>query len=534
MRFSLSMTLLLVGLSLHAQYISSVTVPDSTYQRTDDNIWQLAQTITQEDLRHHMYILASDSFGGRELGTEGNLLAADYISNTFKDLGISTINNNQDYYQKVDFTWLSWADIKIHINGDRYKQLWDFISFPDKNQSADIQTNEVVFVGYGLDSDNYSDYAKANVKDKVVLFYDKEPKKKNGKYLTTGTSTPGMWSDSIQLKLAAAAKHGAKHALIIADNIKELVNNNRKQLLGPKVLLGPIDETTFAPINYTYISSTMAKALLGDQIQEVIKARKCIQKKGKYKPVNVKTDLHLTQQHRIRSVDGVNVAGMIKGSTFPDEYVLVSAHYDHIGKKGKDINNGADDNASGTSTVIELAQAFKIAQDNGLNPKRSVVFLLVTGEEKGLLGSEFYVEKPLVPLEQSIVDINIDMVGRIDKKYEENPEYIYVIGSDRLSTELHEVNEAVNRKYAHLTLDYTYNSEKDPNRFYYRSDHYNFAKKGIPAIFFFNGTHEDYHRPSDTVEKIAFDKMTDVARHIFTLTYTLADMDQAIKVNVTP
>ena len=211
--------------------------------------------------------------------------------------------------------------------------------------------------------------------------------------------------------------------------------------------------------------------------------------------------------------------------------MVISAHYDHLGKTGNDIYNGADDNGSGTTTVLEMAQAFALAKDMGVGPRRSVLCLLVTGEEKGLLGSEFYSENPLFSIENTVVNVNIDMVGRVDKKYENNPNYIYVIGSDRLSTDLHKINEDINQKYSHITMDYQYNSEKDPNRYYYRSDHYNFARKGIPAIFFFNGTHEDYHRITDTVDKINFDKMEKVGRHFFHTAWELANREERIVVD---
>ena len=214
------------------------------------------------------------------------------------------------------------------------------------------------------------------------------------------------------------------------------------------------------------------------------------------------------------------------------EIVVVSAHYDHIGKRGNAVYNGADDNGSGTTTVLEIAQAFAKAKADGVGPRRSVMMIWVTGEEKGLLGSDYYSEFPVFPLENTVVDVNVDMVGRVHEKYEDNPNYIYVIGADRLSTELHQINEAANDKYSNLVLDYTYNDENDPNRFYYRSDHYNFAKKGIPAIFYFNGTHADYHMISDTVEKINFEKMEKVGRLIFHTAWELANRDKRIEVDV--
>ena len=222
---------------------------------------------------------------------------------------------------------------------------------------------------------------------------------------------------------------------------------------------------------------------------------------------------------------GSNVGGMIEGSdpVLKDEYVFVTAHYDHLGKLAESIYNGADDNGSGTSTILEVAQSFAIAKAAGNGPKRSVVFIWVSGEEKGLLGSAYYVNDPIISLDQTIVDINVDMVGRVDEKYENNPEYIYVIGADKLSQDLHDINEAVNSNFNKLTLDYTYNDENDPNRYYYRSDHYNFAKNNIPVVFFFNGTHEDYHITTDTVEKINFEKMEKIGQHVFHLAWEIAN-----------
>ncbi len=198
-----------------------------------------------------------------------------------------------------------------------------------------------------------------------------------------------------------------------------------------------------------------------------------------------------------------NVVAFIEGSEFPNEYLVISSHLDHIGiNSNGEINNGADDDGTGTVALLEIAEAFKQAKDENQGPKRSIIFLHVTGEEKGLLGSKYYSEKPLYPLADTMVNLNVDMIGRVNPKRETNdPNYIYLIGADKLSQELHDISEATNKKYTQLSLDYTYNDEKDPNRFYYRSDHYNFAKKNIPVIFYFSGTHEDYHKPGDTLTK---------------------------------
>ncbi|MDB9988801.1 M28 family metallopeptidase [Flavobacteriaceae bacterium] len=229
-------------------------------------------------------------------------------------------------------------------------------------------------------------------------------------------------------------------------------------------------------------------------------------------------------------IDTENVVAIIEGSEKPEEYLVISSHLDHIGTHEGEINNGADDDGSGTVTLLEIAEAFQKAVADGKGPKRSVIFLHVTGEEKGLLGSAYYTNNPLYPLANTIANLNIDMVGRTDpKRVSNNPNYIYLIGSDRLSTELHEISEQVNKATVNIDLDYTYNAHDDPNRFYFRSDHYNFAKNNIPVIFYFNGTHDDYHKPTDTVEKIEFDLMETRARLIFATAWELANRAERIK-----
>jgi Zn-dependent M28 family amino/carboxypeptidase len=283
---------------------------------------------------------------------------------------------------------------------------------------------------------------------------------------------------------------------------------------------------------HIYITSSLAKDIIDNKSNEIIKSRNEIMSKGKLNPVTLKKSIKIKLKQNINILKSQNIIGYVKGASQTDQYVIVSAHYDHIGQRGDDVFYGADDNGSGTSTILELAQAFSKAAKEGYAPSRNIVFLLVTGEEKGLLGSEYYVNNPLFPLEQTIVDVNVDMVGRVDEKYKNNPEYIYVIGSDRLSSQLHKINETMNQRYTQLTLDYTYNDEKDPNRYYYRSDHYNFAEKEIPSIFYFNGVHEDYHKTTDTIDKINFEKMESVARLIFHTTWELANRLERINVDV--
>lgn len=226
-----------------------------------------------------------------------------------------------------------------------------------------------------------------------------------------------------------------------------------------------------------------------------------------------------------------NVLAYILGSEFPEEVLIISAHYDHLGKRGETVFNGADDNASGTSAVMEIAEAFQAALEDGHRPKRSILFLHLTGEESGLYGSRYYVSHPVFKMDNTVTNLNIDMIGRVDPKHEDKPEYIYLIGSDRLSGELHELAENVNKEHFGLKLDYTFNKENDPNRFYYRSDHYNFAQKGVPVIFFFNGEHDDYHKATDTPEKINYELLKLRADYIFYTAWELANRPERVAVD---
>ena len=227
--------------------------------------------------------------------------------------------------------------------------------------------------------------------------------------------------------------------------------------------------------------------------------------------------------------DSENVVAFIRGTEKPDEIVVISAHLDHEGIKNGKIYNGADDDGSGTVAILEIAEAFQMAAKNGKGPKRSILFLHVTGEEKGLLGSKYYTDvDPIFPLANTVCDLNIDMVGRIDARHKADPNYVYLIGSDKLSTELHNLSEAVNNKYTNINLDYKYNDENDPNRFYYRSDHYNFAKNNVPIIFYFNGTHADYHRPTDTPDKINYELLENRTRLVFHTAWEVANKETRI------
>jgi Peptidase family M28 len=247
---------------------------------------------------------------------------------------------------------------------------------------------------------------------------------------------------------------------------------------------------------------------------------------GRYSPLINPTIENMKSKGVMKSE---NVLGYIEGTSKKDEIIIISAHYDHIGSQAGVVFNGADDDGSGTVAMMEIAQAFAKAKKEGHPPLRSLLFIGFTGEEQGLLGSDYYTKTPIFDLRKTVCDLNIDMIGRIDRPHRKNPDYIYLIGSDKISLNLHYLSEGINQKTTHLKLDYTYNSESHPLQLYYRSDHYNFAKNGVPIIFYTSGLHDDYHKSTDDVEKIDFDILLKRSQLIFYTAWELAYREEGLK-----
>ena len=522
-----------LGNEIFGQYKSDVTKPDVSQPMIKDieiPRVRYAENITPRELKMHLDVLASPEFEGRETGTPGNDKAAAYISKYLYNLGIATITGADEYKQSVAFTFSKWLNNEIGINKTIYKHLWDYLVFPSDNPGENIDTDDIVFLGYGIDDEKYSDYKKAKVKGKVIMINKGEPMRNDSISFITGTSQLSAWSSDMGKKLKIAKEKGVKAVLIIDNDIKKTLEVNRRKVLGSFLELGDLTHKKYDKPTHIYISSTMATEIIGGKQKKILKARKKMAK-GKASSVELTAKVIIQLQKEVKVLESNNVIGYVEGKDKKDEYVFVSAHFDHLGKRGDDIYFGADDNGSGSSMLLELAQSFQQAVMEGNRPSRSIVFCWFTGEEKGLLGSQYYTEYPLFPLKNTVVNVNVDMIGRTDENYNDIKAYTYVIGSDRLSTDLHKVNEEMNQKYTHLLLDYKYNDENDPNQFYYRSDHYNFASKGIPAIFFFTGVHKDYHRPTDTPDKILFDKMASVGKLIFHTIYELANRKDRIIVD---
>ncbi|APY09482.1 peptidase [Winogradskyella sp. J14-2] len=474
---------------------------------------QYASTITKEELKDMLYKYASDAFEGRETGEKGQKLAVEYLKTQYQSLEIPSPLGGDNYFQKVPLEKQSVSEAKISVNGKEFKSFEDHIVLRASGNTA-ITTQDIVYVGYGIHSENYSDYKDIDVKDKIVLAKAGEPKDANGNYITTGNVEDTKWTNgrqSLSSKREAALINGAKGLILLdsymftryAPYYKRQAENGSSGRLSLKS-----NESELMLM----INETLAKAIHPTILEDE-------------KPKVIKTNLTLTIENKSEEISSENVVAYIKGSTKPDEILVISAHLDHEGIKNGKIYNGADDDGSGTVAILEIAEAFKNAEIAGHGPKRSILFLHVTGEEKGLLGSRHYTDNdPIFPLENTVANLNIDMIGRTDPNRKEGDRnYIYLIGSDKLSTDLHNISEAVNKKYCNIELDYTFNDDNDPNRFYYRSDHYNFAKNNIPVIFYFNGTHDDYHQPTDTPDKIEYDLLENRARLVFYTAWEIAN-----------
>ncbi|RNI23488.1 M28 family peptidase [Rufibacter latericius] len=500
------------------------------------NPTQYANTITAADMEKYLRVLASDSLEGRETGERGQKMAAEYIANHFKANGVTgpVKTGSNPYYQTFDLEKSSWGEGYVTVGAKKFTMGKDFFvlgASPYQNE----ETAQVVFAGYGIDEPAYSDYSNLDVTGKAVVVLAGEPKKADGTYLLSGTDKMSTWSQDARTKAAAATKKGAKSVFVVMGTtdaeFQQLTARYAGMLTRPSIGFGT---STAAPrAANIYVSPSMAAALLNTKTTQLASYGASVAKAGKTvaSPFKAATNVKIKTARNKQPLPTENVLGYIEGSDLKDQLIVISSHYDHEGIKNGVVYNGANDDGSGTMAVMELAQAFSEAKKNGHGPRRSILFLAVTAEEKGLLGSEYYTDHPVFPLENTVADLNIDMIGRTDKEHEGKGEYIYVIGSDKLSSELHAISENANKTYTNIDLDYTFNDPNDPNRFYYRSDHYNFAKHNIPIAFYFNGVHEDYHQPTDDVEKINFQSAEKVARLVFYTAWDLANRTERIKVD---
>ncbi len=494
-----------------------------------DTAAKYGTTITAADLKKHLTIIASDEFEGRETGTEGQRKAAAYIENQFKQMGLNSavaLNGYQQMYPLYQDSISS----ELTVNKKKAVYGTDYICSAASSENGTSKATKIIFVGYGIDDTNYSDYTSIDIKGKIVVFFLGEPKKE-GKYFIAASGRYSKWTyPGLAAKLATAKAKGAVGAFVINSTQEtfnqSFVDNSKKtNFYFPHKNEGK-------PVNYAQLSHAYAKSIIGNNFDTLLKQAKAslVFTTNWLTESKVKVQFNYTKFRT--TVNASNVIGIVEGSDKKDEYVFCTAHYDHLGKHDGKIYYGADDDGSGTCGVIEMAEAFAKAKAAGHGPRRTIVFMTVSGEEKGLWGSEYYSDHPVFPLEKTTVDLNTDMVGRVDteRKTGDTLNYVYVIGHNKLSSDLPGINEGANDKYTQLVLDYKFDDPADKERIYYRSDHYNFARKGVPVLFFYDGMLKaDYHKPTDTVDKINFKLYEKRVRMIFYTAWEIANREDMLK-----
>jgi len=497
----------------------------------NDPAAKYAGEITGQNLKKHLSIIAGPEMEGRETGTEGQRKAAAYIESQFKSMGLLSVPALNGYQQFYPLYQDSLLTTSLTAGGKDAVFGTDFIAPLNSNETGKFKGKKLIFIGYGIDDKAYSDYTNVNVKGKVVVFLLGEPKK-DGKFIISGTNRGSEWSfPGITKKLSTAASKGAVGALVI--NPQQESFNQRMVDNGKKTGVYFPRGNDAKTINYALLSHAFARTIFGNDfaIDTVIATAK----RGEILKINGFEKKYKTgfgfEKYRT-TINASNVVGIIEGTDKKDEYVFLTGHYDHLGMRNGKIYYGADDDGSGTVAVINMAEAFMKAAKEGFRPRRTIVFMTVSGEEKGLWGSEYYSDHPFFPLDKTTVDLNTDMVGRIDteRKTDDTLNYVYVIGHDKISSDLPIINEGMNKKYTNLVLDYKFDDPADPNRIYFRSDHYNFARKGVPILFFYDGMlKSDYHQPGDTVDKIYWDLYEKRVRMIFHTAWEMANRNDMLK-----
>jgi hypothetical protein len=487
---------------------------------------KFSQVINKDNAYKHLSVLASDEYEGRETGKKGGWMAADYIRDHFKALGLKAPVNGT-YFQPIDMVNVGISQI-LTLEGQPAEPLKDFYIIPASvsGKGYAFNSGSVLFAGYGLTKAGYDDYEGQDVKGKVVMIF------KTGE--PSATAAAKNAGGNINTKIKYLSDRKAKAVLVIDPLVDNMPDNLKSYLQSEQMLmktqenLDRMNEPQGTPV--IYIGTAIANQLFKASKTTLDAVKKKIAETGKPASQLLTCAVTASAQKTETKVRAENVLGFLEGSDpkLKKEVLIITAHYDHIGitpnVKGDDkINNGADDDGSGTTGVLMIAEAFAKAKKAGKGPKRSILFMTVTGEEKGLLGSEWYSEYPVFPLANTITNLNIDMIGRGDAAHASDNNFVYIIGSDMLSTDLDRIGKKANKDYVKMNLDERYNNRTDPNRFYYRSDHYNFAKHGIPVIFYFNGVHEDYHQPGDELSKIDFPMLAKRARLVYFTAWELAN-----------
>ncbi len=487
-------------------------------QKKDKDAVKFSAVVNKEVAYKHLSILASDEYEGRETGTRGAWMAAEYIKNHFKSIGLAgPVKDNSDpYFQPIGYSSFP-VSATLTVDGKSKEMTKDY--YLNNNsvsmKGLKLDAASVVFAGFGISKDGFNEYEGQNVAGKIVMvFATGDPTVAPAPAPQAGQQQrrqPAPGPTTTKLKYLSDNK--AAGVILINPALDNLNPQMARFINGAPILTTPerlknLESGVNLPV--INVSTATANQILASANTTVDALRAKITESKTPSTMVVNATISVNATRKEEKIRAENVLGFLEGSDpkLKHEVVVISSHYDHIGlvadPNAKDkVNNGADDDGSGTTGVLLLAEAFMNAKKAGKGPKRSILFITVVGEEKGLLGSEWYGDYPVFPLENTIANLNIDMIGRGDAAHPDN-NFVYIIGSNMLSDDLDRIGKEANNTYVGLFLDEKHNNRTDPERFYYRSDHYNFAKHNIPVIFYFNGVHDDYHAPGDEVDKIDF------------------------------
>lgn len=548
-------------LLLHAQSCQPAATP--TVFDNPALVQRYQATITPEDLAAHLFIVASDYFEGRETTTRGQKLAASYLASQYRKLGLQPAGTLQPTYPYAleayfqPFTVYGQRLQEAHLVAVQGADTLALLTFGPEQAAPDgylwlgtrpESVGSLVFGGYGIADPElgYDDYAALaaahiDVTGHWLLILADEPLANDTTSLLTPDGRRSRWTQQPFLKLRRALESGAAGILLIGDRSPQetasLAERASRAALRTRhsvgrLSLNPPDPRSFQMPPVWVVNSQVADVLLAPSGYTIAALQRQIDESRQPIVFDVPTvTLYSRLIQETYQAQTENVLAYIEGADplLKNEVVILSAHYDHVGvdptAEGDGIYNGADDDGTGTVALLEIAEAFVQAARDGYAPRRSLLFLHVSGEEKGLLGSAYYADQePVVPLEQTVTNLNIDMIGRHDPTRAGDSNYVYLIGSNLISQELHEIVLGVNEiTGTNLVLDERFNSKDDPNRFYARSDHWNFGKHSIPFVFFFTGTHEDYHGVGDEPHKIDYDRMARIVRLIFGTAWQVAN-----------
>lgn len=475
----------------------------------------------------HLEFLASEELGGRYTLSPNFPVVARYLAAQLKAYGFQGAGDHGDFLQHFTVVSskpdLEKSSLSINGHGQTANySIGEFFVSPGGGEGK--AEGQLVFVGGGISSlsQHRDDFANVDVKGKIALVANIVPEGIDPSLLQRNESGE-----------RAAIAHGAVGVLRIPpQRLLELMKSpSFKERFGGREDVHLAQESdVHTPV--LSLSPTLADKLLSSIGLSLKKVQEAEREHTALEPKITNISVSMNVVYQQRQVVTQNVVGRLEGTDpkLKQEYVIFSAHYDHLQTSEKgEIYPGADDDGSGTTSVLAIAHAMSLDR-----PKRSILVIFHAGEELGLLGSEYNTDySPVVPLENVIADLNIDMIGRSKPPGDENrldahlsdANTIYLVGSNRISKELHKISEQTNSEYAKLKLDYYYNDASNPERIYFRSDHWNYAKHGIPVIFYFDGTHVDYHKPTDTIDKIDFTKMTRVAQLVFETGWRLANLD---------